>query len=287
LTSAKQIMKEPISVSKDSSVADALRKIVNQDISRVLITDDGEPVGIITERDIGIFLLTEQTDRNIDEVPVTEIMKRLVTVNHSTTVQDCAKVMNERNIGSIGVNFNGNTKGIITRTDLVKYYFENYVGEKRVGDVMTVSFVSCYEDQPIYQALATMIDQRVSRIIVKNKEDRVVGIMSFRDLFRLAMVLGKEKQILDNSSGITVFFSRKGMLSKTGFGATALVREAMTRNIVTVEHDDDLAMGCNTLIENNVNGATVLVNNKITGILSKTDVVRAVDSISKKKKDTI
>ncbi len=37
------------------------------------------------------------------------------------------------------------------------------------------------------------------------------------------------------------------MLSKTGFGATALVRETMTRNIVTVEHDDDLAMGCNTL----------------------------------------
>jgi CBS domain-containing protein len=132
-----------------------------------------------------------------------------------------------------------------------------------------------------------MISNKVSRIIVKNRAEKPVGVMSFRDLFRLSMVLGKEQEIVDNSSGITVLFSRKGLISKTGFGATAQVKEAMTVNMITVEHDDDLTMACTTLIENDINAAAVLVNNKLTGILSKTDVVRAIAAIAKKKKDTI
>ena len=280
-------MKDPITVDKTTSVADALRKMVNDDISRVLISDNGEPVGVVTERDVGLFLLTEQTERKIDEVPITELMSKLVTVNHLASIEDCAQIMVERDIGSLGVNVNGSTKGIITRTDLTKYYIASFVGEKRVGDVMTISFVACHEDDPLYEALSNMISQKVSRIIVKNREEKPVGVMSFRDLFRLSMVLGKEEEIVDNSSGISVLFSRKGLISKTGFGATAQVKEAMTVNMITVEHDDDLTMACTTLIENDINAAAVLVNNKLTGILSKTDVVRAIAAIAKKKKDTI
>ena len=280
-------MKEPITVSKTASVADNIKKMVNDDISRVLISDNGEPVGVVTERDVGLFLLTEQTERKIDEVPITELMSKLVTVNHLASIEDCAQIMVERDIGSLGVNVNGSTKGVITRTDLTKYYIASFVGEKRVGDVMTISFVACHEDDPLYEALSNMISQKVSRIIVKTKEEKPVGVMSFRDLFRLSMVLGKEEEIVDNSSGISVLFSRKGLISKTGFGATAQVKEAMTVNMITVEHDDDLTMACTTLIENDINAAAVLVNNRLTGILSKTDVVRAIAAIAKKKKDTI
>lgn len=287
LSTAKDLMKDPITVSKDANVAEALRKIVSKDISRVIIIDNDEPIGLVTERDIGLFLLTEQTDRKIDEIPITEIMNRLVTVNHSASIEDCAQIMADREIGSLGVNFDGKTKGVITRTDLTKYYITNFVGEKRVGDVMTISFVSCYDDDPLYDVLSKMISQRVSRIIVKDHGDKPVGVLSFRDLFRLSMVLGKEEEIVDNSSGISVLFSRKGLISKTGFGGTAQAKEAMTINMITVEHDDDLVMACTSLVENDINGAAVLVNNKLTGILSKTDVVRAIAAISKKKKDTI
>lgn len=280
-------MKEPISVNKTASVAEALRKIVNKDISRVIISDGGEPVGVVTERDIGLFLLTEQTERKIDEIPITEIMNSLISVNHNASIEDCAQVMTDRDIGSLGVNFNGDTKGIITRTDLTRYYIANFVGEKRVGDVMTISFVSCHDDESLYDALSKMLSHKVSRVIVQDKAGRPVGVLSFRDLFRLSMVLGKGDEVIDNSSGISVLFSRKGLMSKAGFGSIAQVKEAMSTDMVTVEHDDDLAMACTTLIENDINGAAVLVNNKLTGILSKTDIVRAIAAIAKKKKDTI
>lgn len=287
LTTAKDLMKDPITVSNTSSIADALRKIVDKDISRIIINHDNEPVGIITERDIGVFLLTEQTDRKIDEIPISEIMNKLVTVDQSMSIEDCAEIMTNRDIGSLGVNVNGSTKGIITKTDLTKYYIANFVGEKRVGDVMTISFVACNEEDPLYEVLSKMISQHVSRIIVKDSGEKPIGVLSFRDLFKISMIIGKEDEIVDNSSGITVLFSRKGLISKTGFGGTTQAKNAMTRKMFTVEHDDDLVMACNALVENNVNGAAVLVNNKLTGILSKTDVVRAIAAIAKKKKDTI
>ncbi len=287
MTIAKDLMKDPITVSKTANIADALRKIVDKDISRIVINDNDEPVGIITERDIGLFLLTEQTERKIDEIPITEIMNRLVTVNHSASIEDCAQIMADRDIGSLGVNINGNTKGIITRTDLTKYYIANFVGEKRVGDVMTISFVSCNENESLYEVLSKMISQHVSRIIVKDQDEKPIGVLSFRDLFRISMILGKEEEVVDNSSGISVLFSRKGLISKTGFGGTTHAKDAMTRKMFTVEHDDDMVMACTTLIDNNINGAAVLVNNKLTGIFSKTDVVRAIAAIAKKKKDTI
>lgn len=287
MTTAKDLMKDPITVSKTANIADALRKIVDKDISRIVINDNDEPVGIITERDIGLFLLTEQTERKINEIPITEIMNRLVTVNHSASIEDCAQIMADRDIGSLGVNINGNTKGIITRTDLTKYYIANFVGEKRVGDVMTISFVSCNENESLYEVLSKMISQHVSRIIVKDQDEKPIGVLSFRDLFRISMILGKEEEVVDNSSGISVLFSRKGLISKTGFGGTTHAKDAMTRKMFTVEHDDDMVMACTTLIDNNINGAAVLVNNKLTGIFSKTDVVRAIAAIAKKKKDTI
>lgn len=287
MTTAKDLMKDPITVSKTANIADALRKIVDKDISRIVINDNDEPVGIITERDIGLFLLTEQTERKINEIPITEIMNRLVTVNHSASIEDCAQIMADRDIGSLGVNINGNTKGIITRTDLTKYYIANFVGEKRVGDVMTISFVSCNENESLYEVLSKMISQHVSRIIVKDQDEKPIGVLSFRDLFRISMILGKEEEVVDNSSGISVLFSRKGLISKTGFGGTTHAKDAMTRKMFTVEHDDDMVMACTTLIDNNINGAAVVVNNKLTGIFSKTDVVRAIAAIAKKKKDTI
>lgn len=281
-------MKEPITVSKNASVSDALRKLISNDISRILINNDNdEPIGIVTERDIGLFLLTEQTERKIDEIPIIEVMNPLITVNHSAGMEDCAQIMVDKEIGSLGVDFNGKTRGILTKTDLTRYYITNFVGEKRVGDVMTISFVSGYDDESLYEVLSKMISHYVSRVIVKDHNEKPVGTISFRDLFRISMVLGKEEKITDNSSGISVLFSRKGLASKSGFGSTTLVREAMTNKIVTVEHDDDMVMACTTLIENNINGAVVMVNDKMTGIFSKTDVVRAIAAIAKKKQDSI
>jgi CBS domain-containing protein len=273
-------MKKPIAIQKESSIAHTIRQILDHNISRLMVSKENELVGIVTEKDLGFFLLSDNTEENLDKIPLSKVMKPLVTVDESMKIKECAQIMLDRKIGSLGINSHGKTIGIITKTDLTRHYLQKYVGKKRVGDFMTVSYVSMYENDPIHKIVSKMIDEKVSRIILKDQKDVPVGIVSFRDLFRIALTLGQEENIVDNADpAISVIFPRKGFLSESGFGKTIFSKEIMSNRILTVDYDDDLVTACEILLDNNVNGVGVLINGKLGGILSKTDITRALVSV--------
>lgn len=280
LPAVKSIMKKPIAIQKDSSVAHAIRQILDHNVSRLMVSNENELVGIVTEKDLGFFLLNDNTEESLDKIPLSKVMKPLVTVDEAMMIKECAQIMLDRKIGSLGVNSHGKTVGIFTKTDLARHYLQKYVGKKRVGDFMTISYVTMYEDDPIHEIASKMIKEKVSRIILKNKGDVPIGIVTFRDLFRIALTLGQEELTVDNTDpAISVIFPRKGFLSESGFGKTILSKELMSNKIVTVDYNDDLITACEILLDSNVNGVGVLVNGKLGGILSKTDITRALASV--------
>ena len=63
------------------------------------------------------------------------------------------------------------------------------------------------------------------------------------------------------------------------FGKTIITKEIMSNKILTVDYDDDLVTACEILLDSNVNGVGVLINGKLGGILSKTDITRALVSV--------
>lgn len=280
LSAVKSIMKKAISIPKESSVAHAIRQMLDHKVSRLLVSNKIEPVGIVTERDLGFFLLADNTEENLDKIPLSKVTKPLVTVDEAMSIKECAQIMDGRKIGSLGINSHGKTVGIITKTDLARHYLQEHVGKKRVGDFMTVSYVSMYEDDPVHKIAEKMVQEKVSRIILKNKGDVPVGIVTFRDLFRIALTMGQEDSTVDNTdSMISVTFPRKGFLSESGFGKTIITKEVMSGKIVTADYNDDLITACEIILDNNVNGVGVLINGKLGGVLSKTDIVRALTTV--------
>ena len=277
MSNVKLIMKKPIIIENSASIFKAMSHIADSKISRLLTSDDsGQIVGIITEKDIGLFLLENDSEKNLTEIPVSDLTKPLIEVSETTPIEDVAHIMHTKNIGSVGVA-SSDTVGIVTKTDLVRYYIQNYVGHKRVGDVMTVSYSSMYLDDPLYKIVSKMIEDKVSRLIIKSNQNEVKGVVTFGDLFRVSMTMGKYNDVLDNSDPlISVVFHRKGFLNPSGFGGTVLAKDVMTPNIISIDYNDDLVMACTEIIENNVNGIGVLINDKLSGIVSKTDVVKAL-----------
>jgi CBS domain-containing protein len=163
---------------------------------------------------------------------------------------------------------------------MAKYYYQNYVGHKRVGDAMTVSYSAMYEDDKLYQILEKMIQDKVSRLIIKNKENNPVGIVTFGDVFRLSLSLGRDNDVIDNTDpAISVIFPRKGFLSETGFGGTICARDVMSGKITTADYNEDLVSACLEMLDNNINGCGVLIEGKLSGIISKTDVVKILDDL--------
>ena len=275
---AKDYMNSPRTIKHESSLADVLKKIIDEKKSRLLVTENDKIMGLVSEKDLGLFLLTDNSERNLDEIPLSEIIKSIISVDEKTGLDQCAGMMLNNGIGSLVVTANDEVVGILTKTDLVRYFTKTHSGEKIVGEYMSPYYAWQYSDTPLYKVVLKMIDDKISRVILRNRNEAPIGIVTFRDLFNLALKLGGQEDVLDNSDPIiSVIFPRKGFISDSGFGGSTKVDEIMSKDIVSVNYDDDLAKTGTILLEKNINGAGVLSGHgTIIGMISKTDIVKAL-----------
>lgn len=268
------ICNKPISILKNSTISDIIKKLLENNLSRLIVVEDGKPVGIITEKDVGLFLFSETTKQGLDDIMISKIMKPIIFIEETSTPKNSAKMMLERGISSLAIGTKENLKGIFTKTDLIKYYLENYSGNNKVVDFMTHEFIFTHTAAPLFKVVRKMLENKISRIIVKDQNEKSVGIISFRDLFRISIELGSE----EDDSGFTISEQiRKGFLSEEGFGDISLARDVMSKGIISIKFNDDLKNACRLILENNISGLAVLDgNNSLTGIISKTDIIKAI-----------
>ncbi len=120
------ILKKAITVTPKTSLVDALGLMLRYRIKRLVVLENSNPVGIITEKDIARET-SAFNERNIGEMRVGDVMsKNLVTVKKNNSVYDCAKLMKKNKISSVIVlNEDNSLTGIVTKTDLVGTFLIN------------------------------------------------------------------------------------------------------------------------------------------------------------------
>jgi CBS domain-containing protein len=275
---AKDYLNNPRTIKLESTLTDVLKKIIDEKKSRLLVTENDKIIGLVTEKDLGFFLLTDDTERKLDEIPLSEIIVKIISVDENAGLNQCADIMLKNGIGSLVTTSHDNITGILTKTDLVRYFTKSHLDEKIVGEYMSPYYAWMYSDTSLYKVVLKMIEEKISRVILRDRTENPVGIVTFRDLFKLALDLGRHGDVLDNSDpAISVIFPRKGFISQSGFGGSTKIDEIMSKDIVSVNYDDDLAKTGKMLLEKNINGAGVLSGNgNIIGIISKTDIVKAL-----------
>ena len=272
------ILKKPLTTEKNSSLSHVISELLKHNISRLIVTDENLPVGIITEKDIGLFLLNDDTEKNLDDIPVSQIMNKITSVLDSVDIKGCVEIMLEKGIGSLGVTSNKDGLiGIITKTDIAQHYAQNNAGMHKVGDIMTISYLSMNSDNFLSDVVSKMIEEKISRIFLKNEHNDPEGILTFRDLFHVALEQGNLDSVLDNADqSISVVFTRKGFLSDSGFGNTIKAKDVMAKNFKSVDFEEDLAVACRAMVQNRINGVGVKINGKLGGVISKTDILKAI-----------
>jgi len=261
-------MSIPITIDIESTVADVTKIMSDKKISRVLVTKNEKITSIITERDVGLFLLKDKSNRTLQQIPLNEIVKPLLTVLQSTEIQECAKIMSENNIGSLGITSKDkDVVGIITKTDLVRYFATNHQNEKIAGEYMSAHSSWVYSDALLSKVASKMSENKISRLIVRNKDEIPIGIITFRDLFDIVLSMGSERD--------TIF--PKSFESEHGLGKTLQAEEVMRNEIITVNYYEDMSKVCQLLLDNKINGVGVLSDKgDLIGILSKTDIIKAI-----------
>ncbi len=107
------------SIGPDASVYEALQLMAEKNLGALVVLDDGELAGIMSERDYArkVILL----DRESRETSVREIMTgEVITVSPRTTVSDCMALMTEHHIRHLPVIEDGSLSGVVSIGDVVK-----------------------------------------------------------------------------------------------------------------------------------------------------------------------
>ena len=111
------------SVTPDSSVYDALEVLENSNLGALVVVEDGNLVGIFTERDYARKIALK--GRSSKETLIRDIMTgRPIFVTPDNTIDDCMQIMTDKFIRHLPVIDKGKLIGVISIGDVVKYVIE-------------------------------------------------------------------------------------------------------------------------------------------------------------------
>ena len=107
------------SIAPEASVYDALASMAEKNIGALLVTDDGETVGILSERDYtrNVVLL----GRTSKDTKVRDIMtSRPVCVSPEQTVEEGMALMTEKRVRHLPVIDGDRVLGLVSIGDMIK-----------------------------------------------------------------------------------------------------------------------------------------------------------------------
>jgi len=106
-------------VRTDDTALDAVSKMNKFRIGSVIVTNNGRPVGIVTERNILQRIVEPNLDPSV--VRAKDIMSSpLVTIEADAAVEEAAKLMARSRVKKLPVVESGKIVGIVSSSDIVR-----------------------------------------------------------------------------------------------------------------------------------------------------------------------
>ncbi len=179
--------------------------------------------------------------------PVRDFMSTPVrTLRASASIEEADQLLHEHDLSALAVvNDAGRLVGVLSRSDLLR---ASDFGRGRtltlpkgtVADVMTPDPISVGVGTELRVAARTMRDARIHRVFVE-EGDRLVGVLSTRDLMRVVVERGVAEPLGELAHG----------------------------SLVTVKADDPLALAADRLDRSNKQGLVVVEDGWPVGIFDQ------------------
>jgi len=182
------MVRDPVTVQVDDDVSQALQIMLWRGLRHLPVLRAGRLVGIVSERDILAGRLEgeslwEESPRRVADVMTIPAEQ----IHPNQDLEDAAGVMAVRKIGCLPVVEAGQVIGLVTAIDLLAHTAQCPVPQPaepdtRVGELMTRSLLAAHPDDRLVDAAATMMQQGTRHLPVVDTLNRVVGMLSDRDV---------------------------------------------------------------------------------------------------------
>lgn len=110
---------------------------------------------------------------------IKEIMNNAIAVDHDMSLKEAAKIMSDKNIGSLVVVKEDKILGILTERDIM-INVANI--QKRISAIMAKQIVTIDQGDDMDDAAMIMAKHKIKHLPVVNKDGKLAGIITATDL---------------------------------------------------------------------------------------------------------
>ena len=276
MANAEKIMTQKvITCSPNDTFSQIQQLMVDNGIGRVVVVDENRPVGIITQKDIIGFLVADKSLRGLEDITARESMStRLITARRSTSISLLARTMIDKGISSVlMVDYGYRLEGIVTKADIIKWYGAfHFELAFKVKEFMTTKTVTVKPSQSVFLVASLMSKHKISRIlVVAGIENKLVGIISEADMTVTSRLL-KPAEVLKDEKPLVV----KGAIAPSKNVYLLSAGDIMTSDPLTVDKNANLTEAAQLMAKHKFSGLPVVEKEELVGIITKSDIIRAV-----------
>jgi CBS domain-containing protein len=179
INSVEDTMVDVVTISSEGKLDKAIKLIDAGDLESIVITEEGEPVGIMTKQDI-IRLVAAQTD--LTRVQVKDVMtKPLITIEHDATIESLLRLMEEKKVNHVPVMKEGKLVGIINSQRI-----------RSLGLLDALSFFTISAHSHYTPYLYTKMSQ-----VYEILEDRLKGLNDVSEIVRIVSDELRRQELVD------------------------------------------------------------------------------------------
>jgi len=199
--------------------------------------------------------------------------ENLIITDPSANVTSVVELMIKNGISSVPVVDEEGLAGIVTKTDLIKFYNDKYQGKWKVSDLMSNQMVTVNENHSIAHVISVMENNNVSKIIVI-RDNEAVGIITPENI--------SFAYVEDPETGVSVekiyFIRNSNGRDKKNVKMVSMLTagDIMKNHLIKIDKEEDAAKAAAIMLHEGVSGLPVVEDDEVVGIITKTDLIRGI-----------
>jgi len=178
-----KIMTYPlITISVNSIIKEAAQTMIEKRIRRLAVRESGKVVGIITATDLIRSLPRVPEKMQVWSEVDYFMTEGTINADAEMSVENVAKIMGKKSIGSVIIVSHGEPIGIFTERDLLtKFLAKDKSLKIEVGKACSAPLITAPLGISVHDAAIIMTSKHIKRLPI-TKNGKLVGMLSARDL---------------------------------------------------------------------------------------------------------
>lgn len=114
-----------------------------------------------------------------------QLMHGITVIPRDATITEAAKLMAEKNIGSVMIGNGNDIEGILTERDIIKKIIAKELSSKQVQvhEIMSHPLETINAESDIFEVAQVFREKNIRRLPVED-EGKIIGILTTRDVTR-------------------------------------------------------------------------------------------------------